>query len=275
MGVGAALFFAVGFLDDLFRLPTLVKWLLQAMVAVVAVSRLRLRFDAGAMGPWPNLPDWTMDSVLTAVWIVAVVNLLNFLDGIDGILVATCLVVSGAVAGWGSEASAAYAVAVGSCTGFAVWNAPPARTFMGDGGSHCLGFVVAASACTVPDSWHSGGEMSVASAFLPWPIVGAALLPAILDVGEALIHKARNGIPLSQAHADHLYQRLVKAGWSHGAVALRYGLLSLAGVVLAGPVAMEAGLAWALVPGILLLVIHWATGIRATRAVPRLAKSPS
>src|SRR5205085_8727400 len=124
--------------------------------------------------------------------------------------------------------------------GFLVWNRPPARVFMGDGGSHLLGFLVAVQVFPVP-VWRVLSDFEYAFEAAPWPLVAAPLVPSIVDVAEALIHKARHGIPMSQAHNDHLYQRLVKAGWSHGAVAIRYGVLALLAVVLVGPVATRIG----------------------------------
>jgi sterol desaturase/sphingolipid hydroxylase (fatty acid hydroxylase superfamily) len=112
---------------------------------------------------------------------------------------------------------------------------------------------------------HGGGA--------PWPIVGAALLPSILDVAEALVHKARHRIPMARAHHDHLYQRLVKATGSHGAVALRYGALALVAVVVVGPLAQTAGAAVAAGVGALVLAAHWVQGVRRTRGVPRLTRA--
>ena len=100
------------------------------------------------------------------------------------------------------------------------------------------------------------------------------MVPSIVDVCEALIHKMRHGIPLSQPHNDHLYQRLTKAGWSHVAVAIHYGLLAAAACVLVGPVADRWGIWAALVPGAAILGWHLWTGARTTRGVPRLAASP-
>ncbi len=275
---GGALFFAVGLADDLKRMPPWAKWLLQVLAAAAAVLAFRMRFQGAPSAPWPGFDLGDLSTPLTILWVLAVVNVINFLDGIDGIVVATVAVALAAGCASRSLDPAPLSLPLAAALGFAVWNAPRARVFMGDGGSHLLGFAVAVSVCGVPELSIRFGREVPPPRFTPtspWPIVGAALLPAILDVAEALIHKARNGIPLSQAHADHLYQRLVKAGWSHGAVALRYGLLSLAGVFLAGPIAEERGLWAAVVLGTALLVIHWATGIRATRGVPRLSKSPS
>jgi UDP-GlcNAc:undecaprenyl-phosphate/decaprenyl-phosphate GlcNAc-1-phosphate transferase len=275
--VGAALFFALGWLDDVRRLPAGLKGLLQIGAAVVPVAALGLRFEGVPDGPWPAIDLGSLSIPMTVLWILAVVNVVNFLDGIDLITSLTVLVPLCAGAALEPEIGAP-AIAVGAVVGFVPWNVPPARVFMGDAGSHLLGFVVAALPCgvftpTTSDETEFVAFLAGPSFGVPWPLVAAPLLPAILDVLEALIHKARVGVPMSQAHADHLYQRLVKAGWPAWLVAIRYGSLSLSGVLLAGPVAARWGLAAAIVPGVFLLVVHWVTGVRATRHVPRLQRT--
>ena len=160
------------------------------------------------------------------------------------------------------------AAMLGACTGFLWWNAHPARIFMGDGGSHLLGATLAVAPCAVAEP---SGNVEVPGA--PWVLVGAALLPSILDVAEALLHKVRHRIPMSQAHHDHLYQRLVKATGSHGAVALRYGILTLLAVLVVGPLAQHAGVPVACAVGAAILVVHLADGRRRTRGVKRLGGS--
>jgi UDP-GlcNAc:undecaprenyl-phosphate GlcNAc-1-phosphate transferase len=295
VGAGAAAFLGVGLLDDRRSLPAWAKAVLQVAAALIAVA-LGLRFQGVTVRPepaewsspfawptttWPELGFGAWWAPATVLWILAVVNVVNFLDGIDGIVSVTAVVALGASVVYPHSAEPVFLLAAGAIAGFAAWNLPRARCFLGDGGSHLVGFLVAALPCAVPrDLAWTLGYVSTQALFqeppwgraTPWPLVAAALLPAVLDVVEALVHKARVGVPMSQAHADHLYQRLVKAGRPAWAVALRYGLLSLAGVLLAGPVAARWGLAAALVPGALLLVVHWVTGVRATRHVPRLAR---
>ena len=165
------------------------------------------------------------------------------------------------------RAADVFVAGVGAVLGFAAWNAPPSKIILGDGGSHLLGFLVAAGACVPAESFAGSPHDLWAAA--PWALVGAALVPSIVDVAEGLVHKVRRGIPLSRPHNDHLYQRLVKAGWSHGASALRYGALAATGVVLAGPVASRVGLAPAIAGGAAVLALHLWTGARTTRGVPR------
>jgi UDP-GlcNAc:undecaprenyl-phosphate GlcNAc-1-phosphate transferase len=265
--LGAALFFAVGALDDLFGLRARWKLLLQAAAAAAPVA-MGLRLGGAAWGAWPGFDLGVLSAAATWLFVLAVVNVVNFMDGIDVITSATAVVVLGGCAlstGDAEVASHLYGAA-GAVVGFVPWNVPPARTFMGDGGSHLLGFLAAGAALSGP------GGLSPGTA--PWPMVVAALLPSFVDVAGGLVRKARAGIPLAQAHNDHRYQRLVKAGRGHGAVALRYGLLAAALAACAGPVADRLGPAGAAGAAALLLGLHLAEAARATARVPRLARAP-
>jgi Fuc2NAc and GlcNAc transferase len=258
--LGALLSYAVGALDDRRGLRARTKAALQAAAAVAAVVA-GLRFEGRAFGAWPDVLAPALAAPLAAVLVFATANVVNFLDGIDGICSATCLVALAAAAGaLGGTASGPALAAAAAILGFAPWNAPPARTFLGDGGSHLLGFLVAASAC----------EAGAPAPAAPWPLVGAALLPATIDVAGGLVTKARRGVPLARAHNDHRYQRLVKAGRGHGAVALRYALLSLGLVVAAGPLASHLGAAAALAAAAAALALHVAVAARETRGIPRI-----
>ncbi len=267
--IGAGGFFLVGLGDDLASrgagIGARVKFLLLAAVAVASVL-LGARFEGRAAGPWPALELGLATAPLTVLWFLAVANVVNFMDGIDAITGTTAAVVLAAAAAGSVDSCAPLdAAAAGAVAGFLVWNAPKARIFMGDAGAYLLGFLVAAAPCRFGGP---GGQVSA-----PWPLVGAALVPSIVDVVEALIHKRRAGIPLSRAHHDHLYQRLVKAGHPPALVALRYGALALAAIAVAGPIAERLGAPAAAAIGLVILGTHLVLGRRTVRGVPRLGAS--
>lgn len=270
--VGATGFFLVGLLDDLaprgVGLGARSKFVLLALVATLSVW-LGARFDGAASASWPALGLGLATAPLTVLWFLAVANVLNFMDGIDAIAGTTAVVVvTAAVAAGPASLAAIDAGAAGAILGFLVWNAPKARIFMGDAGAYLLGFLVAAAPCR-----HDGAAGPTHAGSTPWPLVGAALVPSIVDVVEALIHKRRAGIPLSRPHHDHLYQRLVKAGHPPALVALRYGALALAGMAVAGPVAERLGAVAAAAIGLPILGAHLVLARRTVRDVPRLGAS--
>ena len=102
-------------------------------------------------------------------------------------------------------------------------NWPPARIFMGDVGSTFLGFTFAGWAVL------SGGTRDGLVPFVAWI---AVLSPFLFDAMLTMTRRVVRGERLYQAHRQHLYQRLVRHGWSHAAVALLYiALASAAGAV--------------------------------------------
>jgi UDP-N-acetylmuramyl pentapeptide phosphotransferase/UDP-N-acetylglucosamine-1-phosphate transferase len=253
-------FLLLGWWDDRCDLSPAVKAVGQVGLALLAVL-LGLRWQGGAGAGLPALEFGALTPLMSALWIVAVTTVVNFLDGIDLITAASTsvLLALAAGAGAGPGAGAFYAAFLGATLGFAFWNVTPARTFVGDGGTHLLGFVLAATAMHVPGA-------SAPGVALPWPAVGGALLVGVVDVAAGLVAKARRGVSLTAAHRDHPYQRLTRRGFSHAAVALRYGALALLAAWATGPGAERFGAPAMLALGALVLGANLLEAARAPRA---------
>lgn len=140
--------------------------------------------------------------------VVAYVNAFNFMDGINGISFATAAVTGGTLALLGLHhgdrlvAVAGTAVAA-AAIGFAPFNVPVARAFLGDVGSYFIGgwlALVAVRAVAV-----GVNPVAVAIPFLLY----------FADTGLTILRRARAGERLFEAHREHVYQRLVRGGWSH------------------------------------------------------------
>lgn len=151
--------------------------------------------------------------VLGTVAIVWVLNLFNFMDGIDGIAaseaVFICLAGGGIALLSGLSASisfSAFALAAASA-GFLVWNWPPARIFMGDVGSGYLGFVIAILAI-------AAGRENASAAFI-WLVLGAIFF---VDATVTIVRRFTRGESVHQAHRSHGYQYLARRWGSHKAV---------------------------------------------------------
>jgi Fuc2NAc and GlcNAc transferase len=133
----------------------------------------------------------------------------NFMDGIDGIVSVHAVAAGAASAAllgitggpWGLPLCLSAAAA-----GFLLLNRPPARLFMGDVGAHFIGFVLAAT--------------GIAGACAGLPLWTAFVLHGgvLFDTGYTLWRRALHRENLLQAHQKHLYQRLVRCGWSFGQV---------------------------------------------------------
>ena len=256
----AATYLGLGLLDDIWRLRTRTKVVAQALLAACAVA-LGWRWAGAASEPFAGLPLGAASAPMSWLWIFAVVVLVNFMDGIDLITcaIAAVLLGAGAGAGAGPDQGALFAAALGATLGLAWWNATPARTFPGDGAAHLLGFLVALLPLT------QGDTHSVA---LPWVWASAPLLVAVIDVGWVLARKAMRGVPMGRAHREHMHQRLTRAGWTHAASALRYGVLAFLALILVARVAAQIGIAASFALGALVLAVHLATALHRTRHLP-------
>lgn len=214
----------LGWIDDVHRLSAAKRLVVHLVIASITVitlggfEHLRMGSSVAQLG-WPG-------SILAVIGLVWLINLYNFMDGIDGLASAEAVTVSLALSilGAGMFASqigfslATLALAAAS-TAFLVWNWSPAKVFMGDAGSAALGFAFGALALT--GEIHQGVPLLVLILLLGVFVVDATL---------TLIDRLRRGENITHAHRDHVYQRLVQAGWSHrhvtlGAIAINVILL--------------------------------------------------
>ena len=174
--------------------------------------------DIWPLSAWLSLP-------ITMVFILWMINLYNFMDGMDGM--AGGMAVFGftfiAALSWHAHLysfAVASGVVAAASLGFLVLNFAPARIFMGDVGSATLGLLA--------------GVFSLAGAHLgAFPLWAAILIfsPFIVDATLTLIRRLFRGEAVWQAHRTHYYQRLVQMGWGHRKTALyAYVLMATCGV---------------------------------------------
>lgn len=237
-----AAYFAIGWADDRGRLSKLHKLVFQVAASGLAVL---LGLSLGVPG--------VLGAALSLLWLLVVLEIVNFLDGIDLITcaVGVILLAAGAGGGAGPGGGLFLACFAGAVFATSFWNASPARVFLGDAGTHVVAFLVASCALQ-----HDGDGITA----LPVGWVALALLPAAIDIGWGVASKRRLGIPWTDPHRVHLYQRLAQGGWAHAAVALRYGALTCA-LVLAVTRVVPL---WV---GALLLALHLAHGVRVALRV--------
>jgi UDP-N-acetylmuramyl pentapeptide phosphotransferase/UDP-N-acetylglucosamine-1-phosphate transferase len=250
LGVAGLFLAAVGLVDDLRHISVPAKYGAQLVAALVAAWTLSptLEFELARVG-------WSIGGPIalaaTVIWITALVNAFNFMDGIDGMAggIAVIVMLAGMqLTGTGAHA-ALVAVAAGS-VGFLVWNIHPARIFMGDVGSQYLGYW-AAVALLIP----TGDSVEVVPILL-------LTAPILFDTGLTLSRRARAGKNIFAGHREHLYQRLTLAGVGARTVSLGYaaatglcGLLAIA-YASAGAIGQVAS-----VIGVLLAGVVYATAI--------------
>lgn len=158
---------------------------------------------------WAGAPAWL--AVAGALLVPGLVNVWNFMDGINGLAASQALLCAGLFASGlaGDWRLLAWAAAA-ACLGFLPFNFPRARIFLGDVGSGALGLALAWLLAVLvlqrPGAWPSA----------------LALLPFLADAGFTLVRRMLRGEKWWQPHATHLYQRLARRHGSHVPVTLAY-----------------------------------------------------
>jgi UDP-N-acetylmuramyl pentapeptide phosphotransferase/UDP-N-acetylglucosamine-1-phosphate transferase len=218
---GASLFIAiVGFADDVKSIPVLPRLLLQAAAvgAIVVTASGDLRIV-------PACPLWIERGLLwlAGLWFV---NLVNFMDGLDWMTVAEVVPVTGAMVVLGSlgefPASPTIVAAAlgGAMLGFAPFNRPVAKVFLGDVGSLPIGLLL--GWCLLQLAYH---QQFAAALLLP--------LYYLFDATATLLRRLARREPFWAAHRSHFYQRATDNGFTVWRVvsevfALNVGLAALA-----------------------------------------------
>jgi UDP-N-acetylmuramyl pentapeptide phosphotransferase/UDP-N-acetylglucosamine-1-phosphate transferase len=221
MGIGLAVLIvaAVSFLDDRRSVtPTsrLVAHAVASMAIVYSGFYLQRLEIPGAFWDWPHAAGITL-SILFIVWMI---NLYNFMDGMDGFAGGMAVFGFGtfAVMGWMAGHDAFFIICLiiaAASAGFLVFNFPPARIFMGDVGSSTLGLLAATLSL-----W------GARDGIFPFWIAALVFSPFIVDATVTLLHRLMRREKLWHAHKTHYYQKLVQAGWGHRkTVLLEYAIM--------------------------------------------------
>ena len=211
--VGGGAVAGIGYLDDRRPLSARLRIAVHFAAALWAIA---------CMSHWSvprTLPGLglVLFQLLAIVWCL---NLFNFMDGIDGIAAseAVFIVIAGAAltsAGSSPQVAAAAVVFGCACSGFLLWNWPPARIFMGDVGSGYLGYVIGVLAL-----WVAGENTS---ALWVWLILGGVFF---VDATVTLFRRAARGERVFEAHRSHAYQWLARRWGSHRQVTVSVAILN-------------------------------------------------
>jgi UDP-GlcNAc:undecaprenyl-phosphate/decaprenyl-phosphate GlcNAc-1-phosphate transferase len=213
IALGCVFLFVVGLIDDKVELRPGPQYLAQAVAGVIAI--LCLVFIERVMNPFTDqvqvFPYWFIVA-FTLLWIMGMINTVNFLDGLDGLATGVAAIVS-AVLAVHMVREGQYSVALlplallGATLGFLPFNFYPARVFMGSSGSLVVGYAIATLGIA------AGAKLALVMLVLSIPIV---------DVAWLVISRLRAGRSIGQADRQHLHYRLLDLGLTQRQVVLLY-----------------------------------------------------
>ena len=229
--LGAAVATAVGMADDFRGLPWALKLAGQGVAAGIAIhfDVYIDRFSFPILGVH-ELPYW-LSVIVTVFWIVGMMNVINLLDGMDGLAAGISAIAGATFAVLAlelgrPEAAVLSAIVAGACLGFLRHNFYPARIFMGDSGSLLLGFILATVAI-------QGALKTAATVALIFPLIVLAV--PLLDTSFVIAKRLKYGRPLTEPTPWHLYHRFRNIGFTQRRAAIYFYVwgLVLAGAALA------------------------------------------
>jgi len=240
---GAIVISIVGMIDDIFDLPPLLKLVGQVVAAVIPVSAgvtvdvFTLPFVGGVdpggteLFELPLLGHVDLGELGTVLGIVAMANVVNLIDGVDGLASGVCLISAATLAIIAlslerNPAGILAAITAGGALGFLRHGFPPASSFMGDTGSNLLGYLLGVAAV-------QGALKTNAVVALAFPMLVLAV--PILDTGFVVAKRLKYRRPIYEADAWHFHHRMANIGFSQRrTLAYLYGwTLVMAAVALA------------------------------------------
>ncbi len=221
--IGGILVTILGAVDDKYSVSPKIKLLGQIICAAVMVIGFNVRpmviFDIDMI----QEPMSIYSYIFGIIWVVAITNTINLIDGLDGLAAGTCgiaamtfVTIAMITREATGEAMLAAALA-GVCLGFLKYNFNPAKVFMGDGGSHFLGFTIAG--LSLLHNWKVATGVAFAVPIL-------VLAVPIFDTLFAIIRRAWRHQPIFTADKGHLHHRLLALGMNQRLVVLTIYLLT-------------------------------------------------
>ena len=217
LALGAVAITLLGWLDDKHELKPLPKFLGQLIIAIaVAAACKRITLFVAGEG---------FSYAITILWLLTVINAFNFMDNMNGLCAGV-----GAIGAFLFALLAAsqgeYLVALtgflmcGALAGFLPWNFPPARAFLGDAGSHLVGYLLAVMA--ILHHFYTNHHPRPLAVLAPLLVLAVPLI----DLAQVSLFRTLNKKPFWIGDTNHLSHRLVRAGMSPTRAVLLLWLLA-------------------------------------------------
>ncbi len=220
--VGGSIMFLLGLVDDIYNLSPKFKLFVQFGAALVAFL-LGVKIDVLYNPFGDSIALGLLSLPITLIWLVAISNAMNFIDGVDGLaggVSAISAVTLGVVAIYTHQPISALVAAIlaGSMLGFLVFNFHPAKIFMGDSGALFAGFTLAALSVT--------GVLKTVTVTMLLPIMILAV--PIMDISYSVLRRLFKKESPFVADSEHIHHKLLKAGFSHNRTIIILYLLCIA-----------------------------------------------
>jgi len=229
LSLGGTVAFAVGFADDYIKsrggdLSAAPKFLGQILAAsLLFFAGVQVQFLSNPFSGGLVFLPTAASFFVTVTWVVGVTNLINFMDGLDGLacgLVNIAALTMAVVSYFMGQPTTLLVslVLVGVTTGFFRYNFSPARAFMGDAGAYFLGFMLAA--VSVEGAFKSA---TLVGLLIPILVLGLPIADTIFNI----VRRFLSGKPVYVADKGHTHHRLLQAGLSHRQTVLVMYLISI------------------------------------------------
>lgn len=228
--IGSVLIYLVGLIDDIYDLKPIIKLLGQVIAALVVVY-YGVTIDFISLPIGLTIHFGILGIPITVIWIVAITNAINLIDGLDGLasgvsMIALMTIGFIAILQANIFIMMICSVLIGALLGFLFFNFHPAKIFLGDSGALLVGFIVGFLSLL--------GFKNITFVSLFFPIVILAV--PFIDTLFAMIRRVKKGQHIMQADKSHLHHKFLELGYSHRqTVLLIYSialLFSLASIIL-------------------------------------------
>ncbi|KHK98695.1 UDP-N-acetylmuramyl pentapeptide phosphotransferase [Microbacterium mangrovi] len=227
----------VGVADDIWDLDWFIKLGAQFLAAGIVVGWGQLQLYALPIGGMTVISG-PVGFAISVLAIVVVMNAVNFIDGLDGLLTGVCLIANAiffvysyllvrdiGASTYFNLASFLAATLVGACAGFLPLNWSKAKMFMGDAGALLIGLLMATSALAITAQWPTVtsedlGRSQLLGAFIPILLPIAVVILPLIDFGSAVVRRLWAGKSPFSPDRKHLHHRMLDMGHSDRAAVL-------------------------------------------------------
>ena len=285
----------VGIADDLWDLDWFIKLGAQFLAAGIVAGWGQLQIYALPIGGM-TVVSGPVGFAISVLVIVVVMNAVNFIDGLDGLLTGVCLIANAiffvysyllvrdiGASSYFNLASFIAATLVGACAGFLPLNWNKAKMFMGDAGALLIGLLMATSALAITAQFPtlSGadfGRTQLLGAFIPILLPIAVVILPLIDFGSAVVRRVWAGTSPFSPDRKHLHHRMLDLGHSdRDAVLIFYAWTAIVGIAvllmylatwLGWPGAYWIGIVYGVIGGAACLVVTIAPRRHRARTHP-------